>query len=304
MNKLKIAVPIAAYETGTTGEYVARAFRKLGHEADILSQWQFYDDFKTSLHDLYFCVDSGGALNLFESSIMSRDMDNVAFWMIDYRRGKSLKQPNDKDTCKLLGAKRGWVFQSQFEDMYECISYTDRVSWLSLAADEDVWSSSDSGKIYDVGFVGNVWDGVRQGTLDRIRTAGLSLCFQGHGTSYMESGAALLNASRVGFNISSFFGENIAYDVNMRVFETLACGIPLITNDVPSLYKIFGNPLPLFIRTYRTLDEALSLLKTSVIDEQFVALGQDARNWILSNATYTIRMQMALDILQLNGAIP
>ncbi|HKZ39640.1 MAG TPA: glycosyltransferase [Candidatus Hodarchaeales archaeon] len=297
MSNLKIAVPIAAYEEGTTGEYVARAFRKLGHVADILSQWQFYDAFKQDEYDLYFCVDSGGPLNLFELNIATRPMNKLAFWMIDYRRGKRLKNPDDFRTCKLINSQGGWIFQSQYEDFLDCVSQKiTRCSWLPLGADPDVWSNEPVlRKIYDVGFIGNVWDPIRQQMLDEIRQK-FRLGFPGHGVARMEAGAFILRSSMVGFNISSFYTEPTAYDVNMRVFETLACSIPLITNWVPSLEKLGLADVP-FVRTYRWPTDVVQAIRIALSDSIVMNSGQSARDYVLRNATYELRMKQALATL-------
>lgn len=302
---MKVGIPIAAYCEGTTGEYVVRALRQLGHEAEILSQWSFYDSFRVGEHDFYFCVDSGGPLNLFEPSIQGISMRNLCFWMIDYRRGKHLKNPSDEDTCRLILERGGIVFQSQHKDVLDSLAelnlsviFDEHIYWLPLAADPDVWSSSSSEtKRYDVGFVGNVWDPARSDALDLIRRAGLTCTFKGHGASYMEEGAELLRSARVGFNISSHFydGSSVNFDVNMRVFETLSCGIPLVTNDVPSLKLLFGNPLPKFIRTYRDVSEIPNVLISALADSEFVVSGPAARQWILDNATYVHRVKKVLD---------
>jgi len=292
---MKIAVPIAAYEPGTTGEYVARAFRQLGHQVDILSQWQFYTAFRERMYDLYFCVDSGGPLNLLSPETFDGSWEKLAFWMIDYRRGKTLKNPNDRDTCELIARNGGWIFQSQFEDFVSCLDL-ERVSWLPLAADPDVWSDQPvEEKIYDVGFVGNVWDGTRQQILNDIRRSGLKLGWPGHGAAYMEAGARVLRQSRIGFNVSSFWGEPIAYDVNMRVFETLSCGIPLVTNDVSSLQKLFGGAA--FVSGYQS-NQIVPFLRSCLDSANgFLETGPEARKWILEFGTYKLRMEQALATL-------
>jgi hypothetical protein len=302
---MKIAVPIAAYETGTTGEYVARALRKLGHEANIMSQWDFYTAFKEDSYDLYFCVDSGGPLNLLEMEIATRPMHKLCFWMIDYRRGKTLKNPNDWKTCQLIHTQGGWVFQSQYEDFQDSLADgLTNVSWLPLGADLDVWSDEPHvEKAYDIGFAGNVWDPARASALDALRL-NTRLGWMGHGGAKMEAGASLLRASWLGFNISSFFGEPVAYDVNMRVFETLACGVPLITNYVPSLEKLNLAHAP-FIRTYNRLDEIVPLVKRCMTaDPEFMLSGKQAREWAVNYGSYVLRMESALETVAEKILVP
>jgi len=296
---VKIAVPIAAFEPGTTGVYVANAFQQLGHQADILSQWQFYTAFRERMYDLYFCVDSGGPLNLLAPETFDGPWEKLAFWMIDYRRGKDLKNPNDKATCELIGRNGGWIFQSQYEDFVSCLEFTDRVSWLPLAADPDVWSDQPyEAKVHALGFVGNVWDETRQSVLNSFKNEyGARFIFRGHGVAYMEEGAKVLRSCHVGFNISSHYGSGVDYDVNMRVFETLSCGISLITNYVPSLEKLGLANIP-FVKTYHSLNElSQNNYMTWCIDESFINAGKQAREWILEFGTYKLRMEQALSTL-------
>ena len=308
MDKLRVAIPIAAYEPGTTGEYAARAFRQLGHEATILSQWQFYDAFRKDEYDLYFCVDSGGPLNLFEMNILNGPWRKLAFWMIDYRRGKTLKNPNDFDTCKFVSGLGGWVFQANYEDFVDCMNNGIlRCSWLPLAADPDVWSgpgfTPPDQRPYDVAFVGNVWDGARQQALEDIKRSGLQLAWFGHGAVYMEAGAEVLRQARLGFNISSFYGEPVAYDVNMRVFETLACGIPLVTNFVPSLNRLFGDPLPPFVVVYHQFDQIVPVIRRALWDGT-AEWGSAARYWAVELGTYKLRAEQALATLKDQAKAP
>jgi len=300
---MKIAIPIAAYEIGTTGEYSKRAFQQLGHQVDILSQWDFYRELKADSYDLYFCVDSGGPLNLTDIEIATHpNMKKVCFWMIDYRRGKTLKNPTDLSTCKIINAAGGWVFQSQLEDVEDCFANKiNRVSWLPLAADPDVWNNEPKQeKIYDIGFVGNVWDATRQQVLDQLAKR-YRLGFLGHGVALMNAGATVLRGSKVGFNISSFYGEPVAYDVNMRVFETLSCGIPLVTNFVPSINRLFSPNSP-FIWDYTSLDQLYRIVDEALTSADEKS-GDLARQYILESATYKIRMEHALDTLKYRGVI-
>lgn len=298
---MRIGVPIAAYEVGTTGEYLARAFLSMGHETEILSQWGFYTAIREKQHDLYICVDSGGALDLMTADLDNQDFSNLGFWMIDYRRGKHLKNPNDAITCKRISEKGGRIFQAQKEDATECTAQGLRnCMWLPLGADPYVWNSEpEEQKVYQIGFVGNVWDGARQSVLNDIASR-FTLSFKGHGAARMEEGAKLLRQSKVGFNISSFYGESVAFDVNMRVFETLSCGLPLVTNYVDSLDSLGLLSAP-FVKVYRNRQEVIDVLYSSVADDEFLKSGKAARQWILDNATYVHRAKAILSTFGLGN---
>jgi len=303
---MKIAIPVAAYHLGNPAQYIQRALVTLGHEAEIVSQWGFYDAIKANAYDLYFCVDSGGALNLFESSIADCSFRNLCFWMIDYRRGKWAKNPNDIDTCRLIGQKGGWVFQSQFEDVGACArEATDKVSWLPLAADPDIWTSDPNRTEfpYEVGFIGNTWDNTRLSVLQNLR-ARFKLSPTGDGQIWNEAAATLLQQSKIAFNISSFYGDASAdFDINMRVWEELATAKPIVTNMVSSLMTVFGAPLPRFIRTYSRLEQVVPTISQALSDAEFLGSGKEAREWILQNGTYLHRMKTVLESVRSQGMV-
>jgi glycosyltransferase involved in cell wall biosynthesis len=137
---MKVAVAIAAYTEGTTGEFVARALQTLGHQATILTSEQFYQAFATNTYDLYFCVDSPMPLNLMQPEIAAKPMTNLCFWFLDYSTGWRRKIPSDLETARLIQARGGWVFQTQTEDVQHCLDNgITRCSWLPLATDSPTY---------------------------------------------------------------------------------------------------------------------------------------------------------------------
>lgn len=291
---MKIAIPVAEFHRGNTSEYVARALVNMGHEATIIGAAEFGVSFQAKLHDLFFCVDSGGTFDFSQPPFANADLSNVGFWFIDYRHhadGKTRK-PGDLANAKLIDRCGGRVFQAQREDFEQCRhDGVQNVTWLPLAADPEVWTDAPAvNKIFDIGFVGNVWDRGRASALELlVNSRFFKIGFKGHGGAWKEEGAALLRQCRVGFNISSYFGTDHAFDVNMRVFETLSCGLPIITNAVPALTKIFPRNAP-YIRTFTNLEELLYVSRGAMRNEEFLSSGPAARQFILDNATYEHRM--------------
>lgn len=297
---MKIAIPIAQYHEGNTSDYVKRAFEALGHKAEIISPEVFCNAFNKEdcNYDLFFGVDSGEAFPFNRKLLESPNTSRLAFWFIDYRHNKRREDriPNDESNAKLLSEKGAWIFQAQYEDFKECLNLgIERVSWLPVGADLEIWNDKPfkTPKKFEVGFVGNIWDQGRARALESILKSGIKLGFLGHGKIWKEKAAALLRECSVGFNISSFYGHEVAFDINMRFFETLSCGIPLVTNEVPSLYRIFKN-LPTFIRIYRSPFEIVSVLKAALSDSKFLSSGEAAREWIEAEGTYISRMKKAL----------
>ena len=298
---MKIGLPVAQFHGGNTSEYVQRAFQSLGQEAQILNPVEFAASLEAKSYDFFFCVDSGAPLNFLEGPLAKADLQRVAYWFIDFRhnRWRAERKPNDFETARVLQERGGLIFQAQLEDAEYCQSQGwQRVRWLPLAADPEIWSDQPAApKEFHLGFVGNVWDSDRKQALELLlRLRGLRFGFPGAGQAWKEAGAALLRRCQAGFNINSFFGKAYSYDVNMRVFETLSCGVPLITNSVASLNKIIPSQSP-FLYTYQSLAELPTVLQEALNKATFLNSGGAAREFILGHHTYRHRMAEVLQSL-------
>ena len=124
-------------------------------------------------------------------------------------------------------------------------------AWLPLACDPEIHRRHDVAKQYDVAFVGNVFPGPRADLLELIRRT-VSRSFIGKG--YFEEMARTYSAARIVFN------RSIRNDVNMRVFEAVACGSMLLTNDLGEngQAELFRDGVHL--ATYRDPEELLDKL--------------------------------------------
>jgi len=292
---MKILIPVACLSPYTTAIYVERAFRRMGHEAQIITQAEFYADHPDV--DLFFGVDSAGGLDFPE-----KHFPRVAMWFIDSRRNCTLRSPGDDEVAKKIADAGGWVFQAQKRDWTRCLYAHDvvRGSWLPLGADVDIWKPYDLAQEFDVGFCGNIWDEERRQMLDSIKQSGLTL---NHIVEMPEVAASELSRCRTGFNISSFFGSDIAFDVNMRVFEVLSCGLPLVTNALPELQEV-GLLHGHNCYTYHTQAEALLHLHTLVgAPKMQKEIGDRGRKLILDGHTYLHRMQEACSVLSEAGVL-
>src|SRR5271157_434882 len=88
-------------------------------------------------------------------------------------------------------------------------------SWLPLACDPEIHGKHDVAKQYDFAFVGNVFPGPRAELLELLRRR-YPRSFVGK--AYFEEMARTYSAARLAFN------RSLRNDVNMRVFEAVACG--------------------------------------------------------------------------------
>lgn len=291
---LRFGIPTAAYHPGSTAEYVMRACSRLGIVADILDQANFESAFTAGSYDYFLCVDSGAPLSFARAAFAGKDLSRVALWSIDFRHNKDrpTRVPTDREMVATLHAQGGTVYQAQREDVDECRQMgLSRVHWLPLAADPELWAPvAGVDKRAHLGFVGNVWDESRKEVLELLlKIPSLRFLCGRPGAVWKEDAARLLSTCLCGFNVNTLFGSPLAFDVNMRVFETLSCGVPLITNEVPSLALLFGVDAP-FIRTYRGQSELPHVIAEALKDEAFLHSGPIAREWIVQHGTYVHRV--------------
>lgn len=286
---MRIQIPVAAYVNYNPATYLEKALNELGHEA-FITQGQVPEDDPSV--DLFLCVDSGGPLVVQDSWA-----HKCAFWFIDSRRNcdPEVRTPDDDSQAGKIFKAGGCVFQAQLGDTVRLREKGIESHWLPLAADPDVWSDEPKViQIYDVSFVGNCYDPTRLEILGKLESQfGALFRWPGIEGAIMEDGAEIYRQSRVGFNISSFFGQGFDYDVNMRVFEVLSCNVYLVTNDVLGLRSLFGNSGDVI--TYENLDEIIP--KLSLATSRSYTRPCTGRQTILDAHTYKHRAEKILEIV-------
>jgi len=140
--------------------------------------------------------------------------------------------------------------------------------WLPLACDPEIHRKHEVAKQHDVAFVGNSFPGPREELLALIRRKCRNAFI---GQRYFDEVAQTYSAARIVFNPS------IRNDVNMRVFEALACGSLLLTNDLSDngQAELFRDGVHL--ATYREpedlLDKLAYYLRRDVTRERIAAAG-------------------------------
>jgi GT2 family glycosyltransferase/2-polyprenyl-3-methyl-5-hydroxy-6-metoxy-1,4-benzoquinol methylase len=224
--------------------------------------------------DLYLNIDDGLRYHL------PPECRPSAFWAIDTHL--------DFDRCRERAPRFDVVFAAQRDgvELLRGIGVSN-VSWLPLACDPDVHRKHDDvAKQYDVAFVGNIFPGPRGDLLGliqrRYRNSFIGQC-------YFDDMARTYSSARVAFN------RSIRNDVNMRVFEAVACGSMLLTNDLNEngLGELFRDGVHL--ATYREpedlLDKLAYYLEREPLRERIAAAG---RAEAIAKHTYGIRMETLL----------
>jgi methionine biosynthesis protein MetW len=254
----------------TTGGYCLRALKEL------IAVEHFRP---TDLHriprdgiDLYLNIDDG------LHYVLPADLHPSAWWAIDTHM--------DFDWCLQKSHGFDFIFAAQRDGALRLCDEGISATWLPLACDPGIHRKHDVPKQYDVCFVGNVFPGERA---DLVRL--LQSRFRNHfvGQRYFEEMARTYSASRVVFN------RSIRNDVNMRVFEAVACGALLVTNDLHDngQEELFRDGVHL--ATYRDADELLDkvrfYLDREEVRERIAAAG---RVEAVARHTYRHRMEAIL----------
>ena len=192
----------------TTGVYVRKALAELVEVVHF--QPGQADAIPASGFDLYLSIDDDTEHRL-PASLHPR-----AYWAIDTHRDFPARFERSIPCDLVFAAQRDGAERLRAAGI-------DSASWLPLACDPAVHRKHEVPKAYDVAFVGHRCPGPRDELLALIRRD-----FPEHfiGTAFFDEMARIYSASRVVFN------RSLRNDVNMRVFEALACGSLLVTNDL------------------------------------------------------------------------
>jgi O-antigen biosynthesis protein len=255
----------------TTGIYCLRALRSLVGTEHVrptdLGRVSAQD------FDIFVVVDDGLDYPL-PANLRPR-----AWWAIDTHLDFA------RDCVKAAGFDLVFAAQRDGAEGLRRAGATDAM-WLPLACDPEVHAKFDVAKEFDLCFVGNVFPGVRA-TLLALLQRYYPKAFVGR--RYFEEMARVYSATRVVFN------RSIENDVNMRVFEAVACGSLLLTNDLThnGQAELFRDGVHL--ATYRDaedlLDKVRFCLERSESRERIAATG---RAEALAGHTYRHRMEHLL----------
>ncbi len=221
----------------TSGVYCKRALER--HVEVQHFQPHELDQIPTTGFDLYLNIDDGLRYHL------PPDCRPSAFWAVDTHL--------DFDRCRDKAPRFDLVFAAQRDgvDLLKRIG-VHSASWLPLACDPEIHRKHEgAAKQFDVAFVGNIFPGPRADLLALIQRRYKNTFI---GQAYFDDMARTYSAARITFN------RSIRNDVNMRVFEAVACGSMLMTNCLSDngLSELFRDGVHL--ATYREGDDLLDKL--------------------------------------------
>ncbi len=180
-----------------------------------------------------------------------------------------------------------FVFASQREFVaHFTASGARNASWLPLACDPDAHYPVECTKEFDIGFVGSIERSLHSDRAARLERLGNQFSVFTGSALHCDAMCAVYARARLGFNSS------IAQDVNMRVFEIMAMGVPLLTNrDAESngLLELFEDEVHLI--TYDDddiIERTQHYLEDAALRDQ---IGRLAQEIVLAKHTYDHRVQ-------------
>lgn len=204
------------------------------------------------------------------------EFDNrVMVWLIDNRLPH--EREREDPAAKTLLARGALVCHAQKSDM-------ERVGglWLPLAASPGFEPVAVT-KTADAAFVGYVRD---EGRARLLADVGAKFRLSVNQGLFGRQATEAYCGAHVGLNIPSHYGQPYCTDINMRVFEIAACGVPLVTNALPELEEL-GFVDQKTCVTYGRFPLVDAVLYAKTYPEVSIA----ARQLILERHTYAHRAE-------------
>jgi len=284
MSKPRVTISYRFTRNDTTGVHCQSALNDVLGEDHV----QFIDPDQFALHwdepeaDLHIAIDDDACWTYPEDWATPK-----VVWFIDTHTNLDMRYDRI-DSFDL-------IYCAQLRGVVELRERSDRVPanfrWLPLAANPNMHYHIDSRKELDWAFVGHAprdrWLPTdRADLLDILKERFPERYFAG--TAFFDDMMVIFNAARVLFN------RSIIDDINMRVFETMITGTPLLTNHLPEQFVLF-RPNVDYVG-YSDADEMVEKMKW-LLDNPRIAkrIGHEGRSCILANHLYRHRMYRILE---------
>jgi GT2 family glycosyltransferase/2-polyprenyl-3-methyl-5-hydroxy-6-metoxy-1,4-benzoquinol methylase len=255
----------------TTGGYCKRALRTLVEVEHFLP---------SEIHrvprkgfDLYLNIDDS-----FEYRLPT-DLRPCAWWAIDTHINCEWYFVKSQDFDFVFTAQRDGSHRLRKAGI-------SSASWLPLACDPEIHRPYQMDKTFDFCFIGHLFAGPRTDLVQLLQQR-----FPSHfvGERYFEEMAKTYSASRVIFN------RSIRNDINMRVFEALACGSLLMTNDLSENGQADLFRDGVHLATYQDAEELVDKISFYLNHEgKRERIAAAGRAQVLAKNTYRHRMEWLL----------
>jgi hypothetical protein len=263
----------------TTGIYVVRALRELGHSVshympcaaqDGRLIFKSYSDFPADGIDFLIYVDDDINYPVWTGPLPK------FYWCIDTHR-----------MDQLVGGGSRWDRLKFFDRAF--LAQKDRADetggvWLPLAYDPTVYHPLACEKRYDWSFVGNLTD--KRKTFFDVLQRELPSCFVGN--AYFAEANRIFNESWLTLNVT------FSNDVNMRFFEAQATTALLLSNPVHNGEQTLFSSLEYFDGTGECLEKMRSLLS----NKDAIGEKSELQRAQVAGHTYRARLQAMLEHIE------
>lgn len=257
----------------TTGLYCRRALGELVEVEHVLPTE--LGRVESNRFDAFIYIDDGLAYD------HPQHLRPSAWWAIDTHLNFDRCLQRAKQSDVVFAAQRNGAAMLRQEGVI--------ATWLPLACDPVLHRGHDLEKQFDWCFVGNLLPGRRTELIDQL-TGTFPNGFVGQ--RYFEQMALTYSTSRLVFN------QSIRDDINMRVFEALASGSLLVTNNLSEngLPELFadGTHLAAFCSAEELIDKFHFYLTHPNDRERISRQGQAE---VFAKHTYRHRMDVMLAAL-------
>jgi len=272
---MKIALIYNKENEATTGAYIEKAIKNAG--IDYAHFWTQNAGNIPKEFDLYFRIDHGD----YKYDI-PEDLRPAVFYAIDTH----LKKPYGK--IKNQARHYDIVFCAQ-KDGADRLKRELKIDaqWIPLGCNPDMHRKLDMPKIYDIGFVGRDAQKFARGKQLEILKKKYTNSFIG-GADFRKI-SEIYSSSKIGFNSA------ILNDINMRVFEVMACGCFLLTNKIKGngFDELFADKKDLVV--YKNNKEMLELIEYYLKNEREREIIADSGyQLMIKKHSYSHRVQSML----------
>lgn len=215
-------------------------------------------------------------------------------WLIDNRLPH--EAVNEDPAARELLARGVLVCHAQHDD---CERVGGR--WLPLACSPSYLTplpKHDEMRIrentHDAGFCGFIHDMGRATLLTHL---GAFCKLNAQSGVFGADAVTVYTSATCGVNIPSHYGQPYCTDLNMRVYEIMGCGVPLVTNALPALAAI-GFVDGVHGMAYKDPDHLCQIVHyLSKRPLEAMRMGQAARLMVESTHTYAQRAALVLEWL-------
>ncbi|MFH1768088.1 MAG: glycosyltransferase [Candidatus Omnitrophota bacterium] len=269
---MKIALIYNKESESTTGAYLEKVLK---NSAVPYAHFWTKDAAKIPDNfDLYFRIDHGD---------YKYDIPNNLHPAVFYAIDTHLKKPYKKIKRQVKHYDIVFCAQKEGAEKLRRQAGVD-AQWIPLACDPQINRKIDVGVRYDIGFVGRDAKKFARGRHLELLKEKYPRSFIG--SMDFRNMAKVYSAAKIGFNSS------IINDINMRIFEVMACGCFLLTNRIRDngFDSLFQDGKHLV--TYRNDRELIELIDYYLANEkEREAIAQAGFDLVVNNHTYYHRVQ-------------